>query len=112
MTLNLLSGDVTFSGNVTAYSDSRLKKNISTLENSLNIVNQLRGISYQRIETEGKNIGLVAQEVEQVLPEVVIKDKEGYLSIAYGNIVAVLIEAIKELNAKVDKLQEQLAEKK
>jgi hypothetical protein len=108
MTLNLLSGDVTFSGNVTAYSDSRLKKNISTLENSLNVVNQLRGISYQRIETEEKNIGLVAQEVEQVLPEVVIKDKDGYLSISYSNIVAVLIEAIKELNAKVEELKKKL----
>jgi hypothetical protein len=108
MTLSLASGDVTFSGNVVAYSDSRLKKNISRLENSLNIVNQLRGISYQRIETEEKNIGLVAQEVEQVLPEVVTKDKDGYLGISYSNIVAVLIEAIKELDAKVEELKKKL----
>jgi hypothetical protein len=95
-------------GNMTAYSDERHKKDISTIENGLDKVNKLRGVDFTRIETEAKGQGVIAQEVQKVLPSVVLEDDLGYLSVAYGNMVGVLIEAVKELSAKVDTLEKEL----
>ena len=99
------SGNLTADGNVTAYSDERLKDNIQTLENGLDKVNQLRGITYTRKEKE--NIGVVAQEVEKILPEIVLTadDEIGTKSVDYSRLTAVLIEAVKELSAKLEKLE-------
>lgn len=97
--LTVSSGSITASGNITAYSDQRLKTDISTLKNALNKVSQLRGVSYTKA---GKpEIGVIAQEIELVVPEVVEEVGE-YKAVAYGNLVALLIEAIKELDRKVD----------
>jgi hypothetical protein len=105
MTLNLDTNDVTFGGNVGAYSDERLKSNIRTIDNALDKVASMRGVYFDR---EGKpSVGVIAQEMIKVLPEVVsevTKDSD-YLSVTYGNIVGVLIEAIKELKAEVEKLK-------
>lgn len=98
------SGDFTAAGNVTAYSDERLKKDIATIDCALALVQQLRGVRYTRREDDQRNIGVVAQEVQKVLPEVVLNDA-GYLSVAYGNMVGVLIEAVKELAARVEELE-------
>lgn len=91
---------------VTASSDKRLKRDINTIENSLSTVLQMRGVSYYHKNTDNpsKKIGLIAQEVEEVLPEVIITDSspDQFKSVSYGNIVGLLIEAIKELSAKVD----------
>lgn len=105
------SGNTTSTGNVTAYSDARLKTNVKTLENSLEKTLKLRGVSYQKDGKDG--VGVIAQEIREVLPEVVIEgdDQEKTLSVAYGNVVGLLIEAIKELNAKVEDLQKQLSNK-
>ena len=87
------------------------KLNIKTIENGLDLALKLRGVSFDK---DGlRNVGLIAQEVREVIPEVVIEGKgeEKFLSVAYGNIVGVLIEAIKELNSKVEDLQNQLANK-
>ena len=68
----------------------------------LDKVNALRGVSYTK---DGENsIGVIAQEVQKVIPEVV-QDNEEYLSVAYGNLVGVLIEAVKELSAEVEALK-------
>lgn len=99
-TLN--SGAITSTGDITSSSDIRLKTNISTIDNALTKVNNLRGVYF---DMNGKtHLGVIAQEIEQILPEVVNSDNE-YKSVAYGNIVGVLIEAIKELSAKVEKLE-------
>lgn len=103
--INFISGDMTVSGDVTAYSDSRLKKNIISIENALDKTLKLEGVSFEKIETSKKGIGLIAQKVKEVLPEVVTEDNDGYLAVSYGNIVGLLVEAIKELNAKVEKLE-------
>ena len=103
------SGNLTMAGNVTAYSDERLKTNIQTIENALDKVSRLRGVSYERIDNGEKNIGVIAQEIKEVLPEVVM-EREGedqYMSVSYGNIVGVLIEAIKELKAEIEVLKGQ-----
>ncbi|MDB5597771.1 MAG: Chaperone of endosialidase [Hyphomicrobiales bacterium] len=95
------SGNLTASGNVTAYSDARLKTNISTIECALALVEQMRGVAYERIDTGEKQVGVIAQEMRTVLPEVVIENEDGHLSVAYGNLCGVLIEAVKELSARV-----------
>ena len=82
-------------------SDARLKTDVKTLTNSLDKVKNLRGVSY--IKNDKQGIGLIAQEVKEVLPEVVHEDE--YYSVTYGNVVAVLIEAIKELEARVAQLE-------
>jgi hypothetical protein len=102
-----VQGDIYATGNITAGSDIRFKTAINTLENSLSTVKNLRGVSYTTIDTQRKNIGVIAQEIEQFLPEVVITDdsSDHFKSVAYGNIVGILIEAIKELSGKVDNLE-------
>lgn len=99
LTFDTTNGNLTVSGNVTAYSDIRLKTNIKTLESALDKVLQLRGVSYTKAGTP--EIGVIAQEVEKIIPEVVCNTGE-YKAVAYGNLVALLIEAIKELDRKVD----------
>lgn len=97
------NGDFTAVGNVTANSDARLKTNIQTIEDPLSLINELRGVRY--VKDGNLNIGVIAQEVQQVLPEVVHEDENGMLSVAYGNIVGLLIEAIKELKREIDELK-------
>ncbi len=99
------AGAATFNNNVTAFSDERLKSNIQTLESGLDKVNKLRGVTYTRDEKE--NIGVIAQEVEKILPEIVLTadDEMGTKSVDYGRLTAVLIEAVKELSAKVKELE-------
>lgn len=96
---NSLSGSFTATGNITAYSDERLKENVETIEGALDKVSQMRGVMYDKDGERGT--GVIAQEMQQVMPEVV---EEGeYLSVAYGNIVGVLIEAVKELKEELNK---------
>jgi hypothetical protein len=90
-------------------SDERLKENIVKIGNAVDTVESLEGVSFNWKENGEKDIGLVAQDVEKVLPEVVLTDEEtGMKSISYGNIVAVLIEAIKEQQEEIDELKEQI----
>ena len=99
----LASGAITSSGDVTAFSDMRIKHDIETIEGALDKVSDMRGVYFKRNDGEA-GTGVIAQEVENILPEVV-KDGE-YKSVAYGNMVGILIEAIKELKAEVEKLKE------
>jgi hypothetical protein len=107
------AGTLTVDGDVVAYSDRRTKENIKTIENSLDKVLSLRGVSYNRIDENDKapKIGVIAQEVQEILPEVVFKQEDGMLGVAYGNIVGVLIEAIKELKTEVEDLKYLLSQK-
>jgi len=102
---NSLSGNFTATGNITAYSDERLKTDVETIPNALEKVNSLRGVTYTKDGVRG--LGVIAQEIEKVIPEVVM-DGEEFKSVAYGNIVGVLIEAIKELTAEVEYLKKQI----
>ena len=104
------SGDFTATGNVTAYSDVTLKENIETIPNALDKVLNLRGVEFDRNDKENNphEIGVIAQEVEEVVPEVVMTNEEGLKSVAYGNLVGLLIESIKELKAEVNDLKAQL----
>ena len=99
------NGNWTAVGNVTAYSDERLKSNIQTIEGAVDTVKALRGVTFEK---DGKaSLGVIAQEVQKVLPEVVVEGEE-YLSVAYGNMVGLLIEAIKEQQTQIDELKAKL----
>jgi hypothetical protein len=102
------NGAIYATGNICAYSDVRKKENIETIDNALDKVNKMRGVYYNRTDDENKKkqTGVIAQEMEQVLPEVVnyAADVDEY-SVAYGNIVGVLIEAIKEQQLQIDELK-------
>ena len=96
------AGAATFNNDVTAFSDERLKSDIETITNALDKVKEMRGVTFVRDGRQGT--GVVAQEMQKVMPEVV-HDESEYMSVAYGNLVGVLIEAIKELEKKVEKLE-------
>ena len=101
------SGAIVASGDVTAYSDVRIKENILNITDPLSKVLRLRGVSYNRTDIEDKStkIGFIAQEVEKIVPEVVTYDKTSdRYGVSYGNITALLVEAIKEQQIKIDNL--------
>lgn len=102
-------GSFTATSNITAYSDITLKKDIEVIPNALDKVMELRGVTFKRIDLDNEKFtGVIAQEVEKVLPEVVMTDEDGIKSVAYGNMVGLLIEAIKELKEEVNDLRSQL----
>ena len=112
-----VTGTIRATSNVIAYSDIRKKENIVTINDGLSIVEQLRGVRFDwkegfQSETatdKGKRqIGLIAQEVEDILPELVSTDIKGFKSLSYSNLSAVLVEAIKDLKGIVDKQQEEI----
>ena len=101
------AGAATFNNNVTAYSDERLKENIVTVPDALKKVTAMRGVHYNRIDTGKAHTGVVAQEIQEIAPELVLtaNDEIGTLSVDYGNITGYLIEAIKELKAEIEELK-------
>jgi hypothetical protein len=103
---------VTASGDIVAYSDRRIKENIKPIENALSKTLSLQGVTYNRIETEADKstkIGFIAQDVLDVLPEVVTHNLDSDIyGVSYGNVTALLVEAIKELKAEVNDLKSRL----
>ena len=108
------SGNFVATGNVTAYSDARLKTDIHTINDALGICGKLRGVSYKWLENGKAGIGVIAQEVEEVIPEVVLTkldpnpatgEETEVKSVDYGKIVGVLINAINELKEEVEELK-------
>jgi hypothetical protein len=100
-----VSGTITATGDITAFSDHRLKDNVETITEALYKVKQLRGVSYSSRLDYDTHIGVIAQEVERVVPEVVKTHPDGLKSVAYGNLVGLLIEAIKALETRVAELE-------
>ena len=101
-TFDTSSGNFTATGNITAYSDAALKSDITTIDNALEKVSNMRGVFFNKDGERGT--GVVAQEVQKVIPEAVFEGGE-YLSVAYGNLVGVLVEAIKDLKTQVEELK-------
>ena len=108
----VLAGSITSGGNltmvssITAYSDSRLKTNLERIPDALNKIDQLNGYTYDRTDIDvSRQTGVIAQEVLKVLPEAVLGTEDTIYSVVYGNMVGLLIEAIKELRAEVTELR-------
>jgi predicted RecA/RadA family phage recombinase len=115
------SGNAVASGNVTAYSDARLKENVVTIDSALDKVLKLRGVYYNKIGNPERRVGVIAQETETVLPEVVRSvsdtnpstgETQELLAVDYGNITGLLIEAIKEQDTEITDLRNCVAELK
>lgn len=103
-----VSGNILASGSITEYSDLRLKKNIETISNALEKVTSLKGVMYEWKKDNGddkKHLGLIAQEVKKVFPELVQTDATGNYSVHYTGMIAPLVEAIKELKNRVELLE-------
>ena len=93
-------------------SDERLKENVHTIENALEKVSALRGVTFDFKEDKQKQIGFIAQEVEEVIPEAVGERPDGYKGVAYGNLVGLLVEAIKEQQEQINQLKATVEELK
>ena len=118
-----VGGDISATGNITAYasSDKRLKENIIPIENSLDKIQKLDGVEFDwtdeymekhvgddpdaNLLIKKHDVGVIAQQVKEVLPEVVVERKDGYLAVRYEKVVPLLIEAIKELKKEINELK-------
>ena len=110
-------GGIYSTGNITAYSDRRVKENIRTIDNALETVEKMRGVYYNRIDDEEKKtvIGFIAQEVDEVegaKPLVTYAEDVDQYGVSYGNTAALLVEAIKDLSQQVKDLQSEIKEMK
>ena len=101
----IVDGSITAGGNVTAYSDAKLKTNLQVINSSLDKVAALTGYTFDRIDTGESQTGLIAQDVLKVLPEAVGYAEDGTLTLAYGNLVGLLVEAIKDLKGEIEELK-------
>ena len=97
---NSLSGNFTASGNITAYSDRRLKSDIETIPDALSKVAKMRGVNFTMKDTGARSTGVIAQDLQSVIPEAVHTNDDGYLSVAYGNLVGVQLRPSKTLRKK------------
>lgn len=105
-----VDGNVYASEDIVASSDSNLKRDIRPLSNACDLISQISGYTFKRSEDGRECLGLLAQEVQRVFPQVVYTSQEsGYLSIAYGNLVGALVEAVKELKAEIEVLKKKIA---
>lgn len=89
-------------------SDERTKENIETIDNALDVVTSIRGVYYNKIGNDKRKVGVIAQEVEEVLPHVVATNNEDMKSVDYGKMVGVLIEAIKEQQGQIEALKAEI----
>lgn len=101
------TGDLTASGNITAYSDKRLKENLVPISDALGKLKTLTGYTYTLKTTQACQTGLLANDVQKVLPEAVVDNGE-YLSLAYGNLAGLFTQAIKELDDKLESIKKHL----
>lgn len=103
----MVTGYLKASLNVTWTSDARVKRDIVTIEGALGLVEQMRGVRYTRSDmADGReHVGVIAQELREVLPEAVIEGADGLLSVDYGTLGPVLIEAVKTLSLRVRQLE-------
>ena len=111
------SGDIIADGDVVAFnsSDERLKDNIQVIQGSLDKIDGIRGVEFDWNEKSpgwarerGHDVGVIAQEVQKVIPEIVVERKNGYLGVDYKRIVPLLIESIKELKQEVEILKKKV----
>jgi len=106
------SGNLVATADVTAYSDIALKENVVTIDSALEKVSKMRGVTYDRVDIDQSHAGIVAQELEAIAPELVHTPDNDYKSVAYGNLTAYLVEAIKELRKESMELKEEIEELK
>ena len=103
-----LTNNIWASGDITAYSDARVKTNVEVIENAIEKIKAIRGVTFNRTDMEHdtkRHAGVIAQEILAVLPEVVTTNQDGMHSVAYGNLAGLFIEAIKEQQSQIEELK-------
>ena len=111
-----ITGILSVTDDITAFwtSDSRLKDNVNLIDNPLEKVISISGNTFEwneKSNKSGHDVGLIAQEIEKVLPEAVVTRDNGYLAVDYHKVIPLLVEAIKELSDKVETLEQKLSDK-
>ena len=107
-TWTAISDSIWCIGDITAFSDARVKANIEVIDNPLERLSKVRGVTFTRIDLADptkRYAGVIAQEMREALPEVVTEDGNGELSVSYGNTVSLLIESIKAQQAQIEDLK-------
>ena len=108
-----VSGSITAQGDITAFasSDAGLKDNVTVIENAIDKINQIGGYEFDwnsNSEHSGHDVGVIAQEIQKVLPEIVVQRTDGFLAVRYEKIVALLIQAVKEQQLQIEELKSKL----
>ena len=108
-----VTGAIIATGDVTAYSDMRLKENVEPITDALEKIKAITGVHYDMHDKDGnhmgKSVGVIAQAVQEVLPDAVHEDEDGFLAVKYGNLFGLAVEAIKQLNAGLADAHEQIS---
>jgi hypothetical protein len=103
-------GDVYATQSVYAYSDVRVKEDVQLIQNPLEKINSLNGYTYRLIGGSRMNMGMMAQELESVIPEVVTEGLNGMKGVAYGNMAGLFVEAIKALQLQINIITKQIGQ--
>lgn len=106
----MVSGSIKASGTVVQGSDIRLKEDIQPIDNALSRIDNIDGVYFTYKDTKEKSIGVIAQDIQKILPEVVSEDNNGYLGVNYSGIVPVLIEAVREQNSIIKDLEDRISD--
>ena len=106
----MVSGSIKASGTVVQGSDSRLKEDIYPIDNALSRIENIDGVYFTYKDSGEKSIGVIAQDIQKILPEVVFEDNNGYLGVNYSGIVPVLIEAVREQNSIIKDLEDRISD--
>jgi hypothetical protein len=104
----VINGNIYSSGEIYTSSDIRLKTNISLITDPINKIKQLNGVYYNLISNQKRSIGLIAQDVEKIIPEIVYTNTDNTKAIAYTNMMGLIVESIKELSMKICDIEEKL----
>lgn len=105
-----VSGSIRATGTVLQASDERLKENITIIDNATELISKVEGVYFNWNKgPDDRQVGVIAQQVKEILPEVVSEDDKGYLNVAYGGLVPVLIEAVKEQNNIIAELEKRIS---
>ena len=106
----MVSGSIKASGTVVQGSDSRLKEDIYPIDNALSRIENIDGVYFTYKDSGEKSIGVIAQDIQKILPEVVSEDNNGYLGVNYSGIVPVLIEAVREQSSIIKDLEDRISD--
>jgi hypothetical protein len=104
-----VEGDIKATGTILQSSDIRLKEDIMPVDNAIDRLNSIDGTIYKLKGIPGNKIGVIAQEVQKAVPEVVSEDRNGYLSVDYNGLVGLLISAVNEQNSIINDLEQRLS---